>query len=332
MTTATAARPAAAERFRADVLAGLSRPQKRLPAKYFYDAAGSELFDRITELDEYYLTRTELAIMRRHAGEVADRCGSGCLLVELGAGSLVKVRLLLDRLDRPAGYVPVDVSGDHLRTAAAELSRDYPTLPVLPVNADFAQNLPLPSVPAARRVVYFPGSTVGNFDPPEADALLRRIAQLVGPGGGLLLGVDLRKDPAILEAAYDDRRGVTAAFNRNLLVRINRELGADFNPAAFAHRAFYDRGQSRIEMHLVSLSDQRVRIGDAVFAFGAGESIHTENSYKYDLAELNGRVTRCGFRTDEVWADEKRYFAVQYLTVATAGGVESAEKPGRLMI
>ena len=303
-----------AERFRADVLAGLSRPQKRLPAKYFYDAAGSRLFDRITELPEYYPTRTELGILRRHAGAIADCCGSFCLLVELGAGSLRKVRLLLDRLDRPAGYVPVDVSGDHLRSAAAVLADDYPDLDVRPVVADFSGPFALPQVPAGRRVVFFPGSTIGNFEPPEADALLRRVAQLVGRGGGLLLGVDLRKQVDVLERAYNDAAGVTAAFNRNLLVRINRELGADFDPAAFRHHAFFNREQSRIEMHLVSERRQTVRVGPTPFHFRPGETIHTENSYKYDLGELAARALRCGLRLDEQWTDAQNYFAVLCLT------------------
>jgi dimethylhistidine N-methyltransferase len=313
MTTTYAAKRTD-EAFLADVLAGLARPRKRLPSKYFYDAAGSRLFDRITELDEYYPTRTELAIMRAHAGAMAARCGPRCLLVELGAGSLVKVRLLLDRLDRPAGYVPVDVSGDHLRAAAGALAADYPGLAVRPVVADFTRPFELPPAAAARRVVYFPGSTIGNFDPADADALLARVARLVGPGGGLLLGVDLRKTPAVLEPAYNDARGVTAAFNRNLLVRINRELGADFDPAAFRHRAVYNGERSRIEMHLVSAADQRVRVGGRTFAFRAGESIHTENSYKYDLADLARRAAGCGLGVDETWTDERRYFAVLYLT------------------
>src|SRR5262245_49431145 len=215
MTTAHAS-PPRTDRFRADVLAGLSRQQKRLPAKYFYDAIGSRLFDEITELDEYYLTRSELDIMRRHAAEMADRCGAKCLLIEFGAGSLLKVRLLLDRLDAPAGYVPVDVSAEHLRDAAAALADDYPQLNVKPVSADFTREFPLPPIPAARRVVYFPGSTIGNFDRHEADSLLRGAARLVGPGGGLLLGVDLRKDLGVIEAAYIDRRGVTTARNRSL--------------------------------------------------------------------------------------------------------------------
>ena len=302
--------------FLMDVLAGLSRPQKRLPSKYFYDAAGSRLFDHITELDEYYPTRTELAIVRAHAGAMVARWGPQCLLIELGAGSLMKVRLLLGQLDRPAGYVPVDMSGEHLRAAARELATDYPDLRVYPVVADFTRPFEAPPVQAARRVVYFPGSTIGNFDPPEADALLDRIARLVGPGGGLLLGIDLRKEYAVLETAYNDAQGVTAAFNRNLLVRINRELGADFDPATFRHRAFYNHERSRIEMHLVSVDDQRVRIGDATFSFRAGESIHTENSYKYEPSEFARRAADCGLRADETWTDENGYFAVLYLTAA----------------
>jgi dimethylhistidine N-methyltransferase len=247
---------------------------------------------------------------------MARRCGPRCLLVELGAGSLTKVRFLLDRLDLPAGYVPVDVSGDHLRSAAAALADNYPALIVSPVAADFTRSITLPDVPAARRVVFFPGSTIGNFDPTESDALLRRVARLVGPGGGLLLGIDLRKDAAVLEGAYNDAAGVTAAFNRNLLVRINRELGSDFDPPAFRHAAFYDRDRSRIEMHLVSTVAQRVRVGEATFDFRAGESIHTENSYKYDVAAFAARAAGCGLRLDASWTDEQHYFAVLYLSAA----------------
>lgn len=302
------------DRFRTDVLLGLSRAQKQLSPKYFYDAVGSRLFDRITELPEYYPTRTELGIMLAHSGAMADRCGPRGLLVELGAGSLTKVRLLLDRLDRPAGYVPVDVSGEHLRSAAAALADDYSHLTVAPVVADFTRAFALPDAPAAKRVAYFPGSTLGNFDPPEADALLRRVAKLVGPGGGLLLGLDLRKDVAVLERAYNDAAGVTAAFNRNLLVRINRELGGDFDVGAFRHVAFYNGERSRIEMHLVSEREQRVRVGSTAFDFRAGESIHTENSHKYDVREFAGRAAACGLRLDDTWTDERGYFAVLYLT------------------
>ncbi len=302
------------ERFRADVVSGLSRARKRLPAKYFYDTAGSELFDAITELPEYYPTRTELGILRARAGEMACRCGPECLLVELGAGSLSKVRLLLDQLDRPAAYVPIDVSGDHLRTAAAALAADYPSLEIAPVVADFTRPLALPNVPAARRVAYFPGSTIGNFDPTEADALLRHVAQLVGPGGGLLLGIDLRKDITVLEKAYNDNAGITAAFNRNILLRINRECGGEFDAAAFRHIAFYNEERSRIEMHLVSVVEQRVQVGEAAFEFRAGESIHTENSYKYDVAEFAAKAATCGLRLDATWTDARKYFAVLYLT------------------
>jgi dimethylhistidine N-methyltransferase len=252
--------------------------------------------------------------MRQSAGEMAARCGPDCLLAELGAGSLVKVRLLLEHLERPAAYVPVDVSGEHLRAAASELADDYPDLDVLPVVADFTRSFSLPDAPAARRAVFFPGSTLGNFDPPEADALLRRVARLVGPGGGLLLGVDLRKDERVLEAAYSDAAGVTAAFNLNVLARINRELGGDFDLDSFRHKAFYNRQRHRIEMHLVSRRQQRVRVGRWAFHFRAGETVHTECSYKYDRAELAARAARCGLRAVEWWTDERDYFAVAYFT------------------
>ncbi|AMV35841.1 L-histidine N(alpha)-methyltransferase [Planctomyces sp. SH-PL62] len=308
---------AADRRFRADVLAGLALPRKRLPSKYFYDAVGSRLFERITELPEYYPTRTELSIMHRHADAMAARCGPRCLLIELGAGALTKVRLLLDRLDAPAGFVPVDVSGEHLREAAATLADDYPALDVEPVVADFTAPFAVPEAATAeRKVVYFPGSTLGNFDPQEADDLLRRIARIVGPGGGLLLGVDLRKDPAVLERAYDDAAGVTAAFNRNLLARIDRELGGDFDAESFRHVAFYDHEKSRVEMHLVTDRERRVRVRASTFDFLAGESIHTENSHKYDISELAARAQACGLRLDESWTDARDYFAVLYLTAA----------------
>jgi L-histidine N-alpha-methyltransferase len=313
MTSArVAASPVA--RFFADVVSGLSRPRKLLPPKYFYDAEGSRLFDQITELPEYYPTRTELSILREQANAIADRCGAECLLVELGAGSLLKVRILLEQLERPAGYVPVDVSGDHLRWAAAALADDFPSLEVQPVVADFTGYFALPVAAKRRCVAFFPGSTIGNFDPRAADALLRRIAFLVGPGGGLILGVDLRKDHGVLERAYNDAAGVTAAFNRNVLARINRELGADFNLQAFRHRAIYNAAQSRIEMHLVSALRQRVKVGPRTFSFEEGESIHTESSYKYDIGELAVRAARCGLRLEESWTDGRKYFAVLYFT------------------
>jgi dimethylhistidine N-methyltransferase len=298
--------------------------QKTLPCKYFYDEIGSELFERITRLPEYYLTRTEWAIMERHASEMADLLGGGCLLIEYGSGSSSKTRLLLDHLSEPAGYVPVDVSGEQLCRSAQALASDYPQVEVLPLRADFTRRLRLPATrkPATRRVAYFPGSTIGNFTPPEAIALLRRTARLCGPGGGLLLGADLIKDPRIIEAAYNDAQGVTAAFNLNLLARINRELGGDFHLDQFAHRAFYDGTLGRIEMHLVSRSAQSVHVGKETFYFEAGESIHTENSHKYSLAGLRDLAEAGGFETKRIWSDDSRLFSVHYLVVrrADAGG------------
>jgi L-histidine Nalpha-methyltransferase len=312
--------PAASNQFRADVLRGLRAPRKHLPSKYFYDAAGSELFERITELTEYYPTRTERAIMERHAAEMADVIGPRCLLVEYGSGSSAKTRLLLDHLRDPAGYVPIDVSSDQLRSAARAVALDYPAVEVLPLYGDFTRplTLPVPRRPAVRRVVYFPGSTIGNFTPSEAIALLRRTAQLCGPNGAMLLGADLRKDRRLLEAAYNDTQGVTAAFNRNILARINRQLGADFALGQFGHHAFFNAAEGRIEMHLVSRRQQRVHIDGEEFDFAAGESIHTENSYKFTLSELRELAAAGGFETQRVWTDDAHYFSVHYLTIRSA--------------
>jgi dimethylhistidine N-methyltransferase len=318
MTTTDNRTLAPADQFRADVLRGLSAPAKELPCKYFYDEAGSALFERITELEEYYLTRTELAILRRHAAEMAGLLGERCLLVEYGSGSSSKTRLLLDRLRAPTGYVPIDVSAAHLSHSAATIAAEYPHVEVLPVCADFTRplELPAPRVLPARRVVYFPGSTVGNFTPEETVALLRQTAALCGPGGAMLLGADLQKDRRVLEAAYDDREGVTAAFNRNLLVRINSELGADFAVDQFAHRAFYNAAEGRIEMHLVSRRDQWAHVGRVGFFFAAGESVRTEYSYKYRLRDLHELAEAGGFEVGRFWTDEREYFSVHYLTVA----------------
>jgi L-histidine Nalpha-methyltransferase len=302
--------------FRADVMRGLRARPRELPCKYFYDAVGSELFERITELDEYYPTRTELALMKQYAPEMASLLGCRCLLIEYGSGSSTKTRLLLDHLIDPAGYAPIDVSCQHLRRSAQVLGAEYPDIEILPICADFTRPLeaPVPRKPAARRAVYFPGSTIGNLTTDEAVALLRRTAGLCGRGGGMLLGADLRKDPHVLEAAYNDRQGVTAAFNRNLLVRINRELGGDFVVEQFAHRAFYNPAQGRIEMHLVSRCDQKVHIGDAEFLFAKGESIRTEYSHKYSLPCLRMLAEAAGFTVADVWTDELQYFSVLYLT------------------
>jgi dimethylhistidine N-methyltransferase len=305
------------ERFREEVLRGLRRPCKELPCKYFYDERGSRLFEQICELDEYYLTRTELAIMRRHAPEMAARLGRNCLLIEYGSGSSTKTRLLLDHLHAPAGYAPLDISREHLVRSARRLAARYPGLDVLPICADFSGPLTLPRGfhREARRVVYFPGSTVGNFQPAAALVLLRRVALLGGRGGGLLIGVDLKKDPRLLEAAYNDRKGVTAEFNLNLLARINRELGADFRLDQFQHQAIYDQHLGRIEMHLMSLRPQTVVIAGEAVSFGEGERIRTEYSYKYSLADFRRLAADGGFEVQQVWTDDGRLFSVQYLTV-----------------
>jgi dimethylhistidine N-methyltransferase len=302
-------------RFRADVMHGLARPAKELPCKYFYDERGSRLFEQICELDEYYLTRTELAIMRQFAGAMAARLGPRCLLVEFGSGSSTKTRLLLDQLEKPAAYVPVDISGAHLERSARILAAEYPGLPVLPMHADFTAPLTLPQdlSPGARRVVYFPGSTIGNFTPAEAQALLGRARALCGLGGGLLIGVDLKKDRQTLEAAYNDARGVTREFNLNLLRRINRELAGDFRLDRFRHHAFYNAEAGRIEMHLVSTGRQAVRIGPARIAFAAEENVRTEYSYKYDVEGFGTLAASAGWTVEQVWTDERRLFGVLYL-------------------
>ena len=307
-----------ASTFLDEVKAGLQRPQKAIPSKFFYDERGSALFDRITELDAYYPTRTETAIMERHIGEMAGRIGPDALLAEYGSGSSTKTRLLLDRL-RLAAYVPIDISCEHLFRTSEGLREAYPGLDVRPVCADYTGAFALPDVRARRTVVYFPGSTIGNFDPDEAEAFLRRIADVCGRGGGLLIGVDLKKDRATLEAAYDDAEGVTALFNLNLLRRINRELGADFDLGAFAHRALYDAAEGRIEMHLVSLRDQCVRLDGTSVPFREGETIHTENSYKYSLDGFARLAARAGFQVEDVWTDAAERFSVQYLEVKGEG-------------
>lgn len=301
--------------FRDEVVAGLRKPRKELPSKFFYDEEGSRLFEAITELEEYYPTRTELGIMREHAGDMTALLGPDALLVEYGSGSSLKTRILLDQLRRPAAYVPLDISGAHLAQSAAALAAAYPDLEVLPVCADYTASfaLPAPTRPAARTVVYFPGSTIGNFDPGPARRFLEQVAAVAGPGGGLLIGVDLRKDPVRLHAAYNDAHGVTAAFNLNLLARVNRELGGDFELAAFRHYAFYNPTERRIEMHLVSLGEQRARVGGEEFAFSVGESIWTESSYKYSLDDFARLADATGWAVERVWTDRESLFSVHYL-------------------
>ncbi len=305
------------QQLRTDVLKGLTATRKSLPCKYFYDAIGSRLFEEICDLPEYYLTRTEVAIMRDHAEEMAARLRPRGLLIEYGSGGSHKTRILLDRAAGLAGYVPVDISCEHLRSAAAGIAADYPGLEVFPVCADYTASFEIPRTGTApsHRIVYFPGSTVGNFDPEEARAFFVRIRGTVGRGGGLLIGVDLKKDRATLEAAYDDAKGVTAAFNLNILARLNRELGADFDTERFAHRAFYDEEHGRIEMHLKSRVAQIVHLGETTVAFEEGESILTEYSYKYSLAEFARLAAAAGLVVERVWRDGGQRFSVQYLRV-----------------
>jgi dimethylhistidine N-methyltransferase len=299
-----------------DVAAGLGARQKSLPCKYFYDERGSQLFDAICELGEYYQTRTEGAILADNIAEIGERLGADCRLVEYGSGSSTKTRLLLDRLERPAGYVPIDISRELLRQSAEELAAAYPGLPVLPVCGDYTGPLVIPSParqPVRRRVAYYPGSTIGNFVPDDARRFLARIAEVCGPGGGLLIGVDLKKDPLMLHRAYNDALGITAAFNLNILTRLNRELDANFVVDRFRHYAFYNPVFARVEMHLVSLADQTVRVAGAQIRFERGESIWTEASYKYSPHEFAELAAAAGWRVEQVWTDDRGLFSVQYL-------------------
>lgn len=301
--------------FEQALVAGLSSRPRAVAPKWFYDVDGSRLFERICELPEYYPTRTELALLDRHAPEIASRLGPRCEIVEFGAGATRKVRVLLGALDAPARFVPIDISGEHLLGAAAALRKVHPALDVLPVVADFTRDLLL--APAAgRRVGFFPGSSIGNFDPPQAVQLLRRFGALLG-GGGLLIGVDLVKDPALLHAAYNDDAGVTAAFNLNLWARANREAGADFDLAQWYHYAFYNPPLQRIEMHLVSRRAQRVTVAGTPFDFAEGESVHTENSYKYTVAGFQALARDAGFTPAVCWCDRAQRFALHWLERGT---------------
>jgi len=309
--------PAAAvplSEFGREMQAGLARKPCRISPKYFYDAAGSQLFDRICELPEYYPTRTELRILGECAGEIAGQIGPGAEIVEFGAGSLTKVRLLLDALESPRRYLPIDISGEHLEASAERLKADYPRLAVQPIAADYTMPLVLPApLPGAgKRVGFFPGSTIGNFEPDEALAFLQLAARMLR-GGGLLIGVDLVKDPDRLHAAYNDAQGVTSAFNLNLLRRANAELDTDFDIDGFAHAAFYNAPKQRIEMHLVSRRDQTVSLNGERFGFVEGETIHTEYSHKFTVEGLRALAVKAGFRPLAVWTDPERLFSVHWL-------------------
>lgn len=320
LATETNARPTGAvsahREFYAEVVKGLSGAQKALPCKYFYDERGSRLFEAICQTPEYYPTRTEIGLLRVHAAEIARFIGDNAHLVDLGSGSSAKVRVLLNSA-RLASYIPLDISGLYLMRAAYAVASDYRDLHVAPVCADFTAPFQLPSVihTGGRVVGFFPGSTIGNFAPAEAKSLLRRFGSTLGSGSGLIVGVDLKKDRRILDAAYNDAAGITAAFNLNLLRRINRELDADFDTQTFVHRARYNAAKGRIEMHLQSTDAQIVHIGSAAFSFAAGETIHTENSYKYDAAEFQALAASAGYTSRAVWVDAEQLFSIHYLTL-----------------
>jgi dimethylhistidine N-methyltransferase len=303
------------ERFRAEVLSGLSKAQKELPSKYFYDEQGSQLFERICSLDEYYIPRTETAIMEACIEEIVELLGPNVLLIEYGSGSSAKTRILLDRLRDLAAYMPIDISQEQLLQATTELASDYEGLEVIPICADYTSYFEMPVLkrPCERKVVYFPGSTIGNFELVQAGYFLEHVAGVCGPGGGLLIGVDIKKDPDILNRAYNDNKGITAAFNLNLLGRINRELDSNFRLELFEHYAFYNPREGRVEMHLVSLNDQAVQLDGTTISFARGESIWTESSYKFNTDEFQRIAAAAGFKVEHVWTDSQQWFSVQYL-------------------
>ena len=300
------------EEFCDQVIAGLSQRPRTLPCKFFYDETGSALFSKICELPEYYVTRTEMRILRERSGEIASALGRGVELIGLGTGAGTKTRILLDNLEAPLAYVPVDISREQLTQSTITFRKRFPALEVLPVCADYLQPFDLPprSRVANRTVVYFPGSTIGNLEPEDATDFLKKIAAIAGPSGALLMGVDLKKSTAILERAYNDSAGVTARFNLNLLARANRELDSDFDLQGWRHRAIYNEKAGRIEMHLISLRPQTVNIADTAFRFAAGEHIITEFSYKYSPSEMIALAGAVGLRFEKIWTDEQKLFGL----------------------
>jgi L-histidine Nalpha-methyltransferase len=302
----------AEESFSDALLHGLGASPKQIPCKFLYDDRGSALFERICELPEYYPTRTEMRLLRRRGAEIAGVIGPHCQLVEFGSGASLKVRILLDALDRPAAYVPIDISRQHLRASAGSLARDYPDLDVIALCADYTRTIPLPPAGEGRRVGFFPGSTIGNLTPVEAVTFLRSwIVRLTG--GGMLVGVDLKKDAAILHAAYNDSAGVTAEFNLNLLARANRDLGADFDLGGFAHVAYWDAELGRIAIFIESRREQVANVAGRAIRFSAGERIHTEDSYKYSIDEFRELAIAAGFVPTHVWTDPQALFSLHYL-------------------
>lgn len=303
--------------FRDAVLSGLSRRPRAIPCKYLYDSEGSALFESITRLEEYYPTRTEIALLERHGGEIARLVGPGARVVEFGAGHMRKIRLLLAALEAPSAYVPLDVAREPLLLAARRIAAAYPAVAVTPLVADFTRPLALPHGDGEGKAVlgFFPGSTIGNMMPGEARDFLRRAARLVGEGGRLLVGVDLAKDPAIIEAAYDDSQGVTANFIRNLLVRANRELEADFDPRAFDHRAWWNAREGRIEIHLIAGRRQMVSVAGRMFSFRRGDTIHVENCYKYTVEQFQWLARLGGFQPEAAFMDSGGLFSLHLLRV-----------------
>jgi dimethylhistidine N-methyltransferase len=304
--------------FLAEIVAGLSKTPRTLPCKFFYDEGGSQLFGNICALPEYYITRTELQILRLHGAEMAAALGENIELIGLGTGAGTKTRILLEELREPAVYISIDISNEQLQKSTARFREMFPTLEILPIAADYLEpfELPVPRKLSSRSVVYFPGSTIGNFEPNDAVEFLGRLADLCGEGGGLLIGVDLQKDPRIIEAAYNDSQGVTAEFNLNLLARANRELDADFDLKNWRHRAIYNAVEGRIQMYLVSQIAQRVRIQGQEFDFGAGEKILTEYSYKHTPEGFAVLAHKAGFQFEKLWTDDARLFGVFYFSVA----------------
>jgi dimethylhistidine N-methyltransferase len=300
------------------VVAGLSRHPRTLPCKFFYNAHGARLFQNICELPEYYITRTEMQILRLRGAEIAAKLGPSIELIGLGTGAGTKTQILLEELDHPAAYVPIDISKEQLEKSTARFHHRFPNLAILPICADYLEpfELPLPRPISARSIIYFPGSTIGNFEPVAATDFLRRLAELAGQDGGLVIGVDLRKDPRIIERAYNDRAGVTAQFNLNLLARANQELGADFVLKNWRHEAVYNANEGRIEMYLISEIQQVVHVGDRVFAFDRGEKILTEHSYKHTPEGFIGLAHNAGFAFEKLWTDDAQLFGVFYFSVA----------------
>jgi len=298
-----------------DALAGLTGQPKSLPCKYFYDATGAKLFEQICELPEYYPTRTELAIMAASLGEIARRIGPQARIVEFGSGEGIKIRRLLEALDRPAAYIPIDISAEQLALNATQLAAEYPYIEILPLAADYHADLQLPKPQADYHstVVYFPGSTLGNFPPAEARAFLARMKRIAGENGAVLIGIDLQKDPAILKAAYNDSAGITAQFNLNLLARLNAEAGGDFNLDAFSHLAEWNSAEGAIEMFLISQREQQAHLNGQPLQFAAGERIHTEHSYKYTLSGFAKLTAEAGLTVSQVWTDPEELFSIQYL-------------------